>query len=93
MHPFLLRVISMISWFGILLATIVLAAAFDSISLTSKLRRERAVLDFENPQSALHLDSSYASWKIVLGYLLPVCVSSNSLEVWLLMPSTSTFCL
>ncbi|MEC7217984.1 MAG: hypothetical protein VXW44_08880 [SAR324 cluster bacterium] len=40
-HPLLIRVISMVPWFGMLLATIVLAAVIGSISLTRKLRRER----------------------------------------------------
>ncbi|MEC7165444.1 MAG: hypothetical protein VXW41_06500 [SAR324 cluster bacterium] len=38
-HPLLIRVISMVSWFGMLLATIVLASVIGSISLTRKLRR------------------------------------------------------
>ena len=86
-HPLLLRVISMAPWFGMLLATIVLA----SISLTSKLRRERFILEGEIPQSALHPDVSHASWEIVLGHLPPVCVSAAFLGAWILIwPSSST---
>ena len=39
-HPLLIQVISMVTWFGMLLATIVLASVIGSISLTRKLRRE-----------------------------------------------------
>ena len=37
-HPLVTRVISMVPWFGMLLATIVLASVICSISLTRKLR-------------------------------------------------------
>ena len=36
-HPLIMRVISIVPWFGILLATIVLASVICSISLTRKL--------------------------------------------------------
>ena len=75
-HPFLIRVISMVSWFGMSLATIVLGSVIGSISLTRKLRRERCILVGEIPQSALHHDVSHTSWEIVLGHLPPVCVSA-----------------
>ena len=91
-HPLLIRVISMVTWFGILLATIVLASVIGSISLTRKLRRERFILDGEIPQSALHPDVSHASWKIVLGHLPPVCVSAAFPGAWILIwSSSSTF--
>ena len=38
-HPLLILLISMVPWFGMLLATIVLASVIGSISLTRKLRR------------------------------------------------------
>ena len=62
-YPLLIRVILMVPWFGILLATIVLASIIGSISLTRKLRRERFILECEIPQIALHPDMSHASWK------------------------------
>ena len=37
-HPLITQVISMVPWFGMLLATIVLASVICSISLTRKLR-------------------------------------------------------
>ena len=91
-HPLLIRVISMVSWFGMLLATIVLASVIGSISLTRKLRRERFILEGEIPQSAIHPDVSHTSWEIVLGHLPPVCVSAAFLGAWILIwPSSSTF--
>ena len=69
-HSLLIRMISMVPWFGMLLATIVLASVIGSISLTRKLRRERFILEGEIPQSALHLDVSHTNWEIVLGHLL-----------------------
>ena len=91
-YPLLIRVISMVPWFGILLAAIVLASVIGSISLTRKLRRERFILEGEIPQSALHPDVSHASWKIVLGHLPPVFVSAAFLGAWILIwPSSSMF--
>ena len=75
-HPLLIRVISMVPFFGMLLATIVLASVIGSISLTRKLRRERFILEGDTPQSALHHELSHPSWEIVLGHLPPVCVSA-----------------
>ncbi|MEC7221870.1 MAG: hypothetical protein VXW29_15850 [SAR324 cluster bacterium] len=75
-HPLLIRVISMVTWFGMLLATIVLTSVIGSISLNRKLRRERFILE----------------WEIVLGHLPPVCVSAAFLGAWILIwPSSSTF--
>ena len=75
-HPLLIQVISMVPWFGMLLATIVLASVIGSISLTRKLRRERFILE----------------WEIVSGHLPPVCVSAAFLGAWILIwPSSSTF--
>ena len=48
-YPLLIRVISMVPWFGILLAAIVLASVIGSILLTRKLRRERFILEGEIP--------------------------------------------
>ena len=91
-HPLTMRVISMVPWFGMLLATIVLASVIDSISLTRKLRRERFIIEGKIPQSALHPDVSHASWKIVLGHLPPVCASAAFLGAWILIwPSSSPF--
>ena len=91
-YSLLIRVISMVPWFGILLAAMVLASVIGSISLTRKLRRERSILEGEIPQSALHPDVSHASWKIVLGHLPPVCASAAFLGAWILIwPSSSTF--
>ena len=82
----------MVPWFGMLLATIVLASVIGSISLTRKLRRERFILEGEITQSALHADVSHTSWEIVLGHLPPVCVSAAFLGAWILIwPSSSTF--
>ena len=61
-HLLITRVISMVPWFGMLLATIVLASVICSISLTRKLRRERFIVEGQIPQSALHTDVSHASW-------------------------------
>ena len=47
-HPLLIRVISMVPWFGMLLATIVLASVIGSISLTPKLLRERFILEVKS---------------------------------------------
>ena len=81
----------MLPWFGMLLATIVLASVIDSISLTRKLPRERFILAGEIPQSALHPGVSHASWENVLGHLPPVCVSAT-FGAWILIwPSSSTF--
>ena len=88
-HPLLIRVIPMVPWFGMLLATIVLASVIGSISLTRKLRRARFILEVEIPQSALHPDVSYASWEIVLGHLPPVCVSATVLGAWILIWQSS----
>ena len=89
-HPIIMRVISMVPWSGMLLATVVLASFIGSISLTRKLRRERFILEGEIPQNALHPDVSHASWKIVLGHLPPVCVSVAFLGAWILIwPSSS----
>ena len=91
-HPLLIRVISMVSWFGMSLATIVLASVIGSISLTRKLRRERFILGGEISQSALHPDVSHTSWEIILAHLPPVCVSAAFLGAWILIrPSSSTF--
>ncbi len=91
-HPLLIRMISMVPWFGMLLATIVHASVIGSISLTRKLRRERFILEGEIPQSAIHPAVSHASWAIVLGHLPPVCVSAAFLGALILIwPSSSTF--
>ena len=91
-HPLLMRVISMVPWFRMLLATIVLASVICSISLTRKLRWERFILEGDTPQSALHHELSHPSWEIVLGHLPPVCVSAAFLGAWILIwPSSSTF--
>ena len=91
-HPLLIRVISMVPCFGMLIATIVLASVIDSISLTRKLGRERFILEGKILQSALHPGVSHASWEIVLGHLPPVCVSAAFLGARILIwPSSSTF--
>ena len=92
MHPLLLRAISMVYWFGMLLPIIDLASVIGSVSLTYKLRRERFILEGKILQSALHPGVSHASWEIVLGHLPPVCVSAAFLGAWILIwPSSSTF--
>ena len=91
-HPLLIRVISMVPWFGMLLAIIVLVSVIGPISLTRKLHRDRFILEGKIPQSTFHPDVSHASWEIVLGHLPPVCVSATFLGAWILIwPSSSTF--
>ena len=91
-YPLLIRVISMVPRFGMLLATIVLAFCNWFHLIDPKLCRERFILEGEIPQSALHPDVSHTSWKIVLGHLPPVCVSAAFLGAWILIwPSSSTF--
>ena len=61
-HPLLIRVISMVPWFGMLLATIVLASVIGSISLTPKLLRERFILEVKS-----HKVLSILMWAIPVG--------------------------
>ena len=69
MHPLLLRAISMVYWFGMLLAIIALASVIGSVSLTHKLHRERFTLEGEIRKSALDPDLSHARRKIFLGHM------------------------